>query len=138
MSPQREGLVRVYAPIATDNGKPIVGIVRSEVIVAKVAFDASLADRDHIAYPVADPDDPAEYSDGARHDRRAAPLHPEERMEIARWMEPAGPTRVIWPAAFSRRRFTRSSTSRRIRRWSARDLRRSAMRSSHLKYAVRR
>ena len=57
--PQREGLVRVYAPIATDNGKPIVGIVRSEVIVAKVAFDASLADRDHIAYPVADPDDPA-------------------------------------------------------------------------------
>ena len=57
--PQREGLVRVYAPIATDNGKPIVGIVRSEVIVAKVAFDASLADRDHIAYTVANPDDPA-------------------------------------------------------------------------------
>jgi hypothetical protein len=55
----REGLVRVYAPIATDNGKPIVGIVRSEVIVAKVAFDASLADRDHIAYTVANPDDPA-------------------------------------------------------------------------------
>ena len=57
--PQREGLVRVYAPTATDNGKPIVGIVRSEVIVAKVAFDASLSDRDHIAYPVANPDDPA-------------------------------------------------------------------------------
>ena len=56
--PQREGLVRVYAPTATDNGKPIVGIVRSEVIVAKVAFDASLSDRDHIAYPVANPDDP--------------------------------------------------------------------------------
>ncbi|MEO5742714.1 MAG: alpha/beta hydrolase domain-containing protein, partial [Vicinamibacterales bacterium] len=57
--PHRDGLVRVYAPVATDNGKPIVGIVRSEVIVAKVAFDASLADRDHIAYPVANPDDPA-------------------------------------------------------------------------------
>jgi Alpha/beta hydrolase domain len=57
--PMREGLVRVYAPIATDNGKPIVGIVRSEVIVPRVAFDASLADRDHIAYPVANPDDPA-------------------------------------------------------------------------------
>jgi hypothetical protein len=55
----REGLVRVYAPIATDNGKPIVGIVRSEVIVAKIALDASLADRDHIAYTVANPDDPA-------------------------------------------------------------------------------
>ena len=57
--PQREGLVRVYPPVTTDNGKPLVGIVRSEVIVARVAFDASLADRDHIAYPVADPDDPA-------------------------------------------------------------------------------
>src|SRR5687767_9442827 len=56
--PQREGLVRVYPPVTTDNGKPLVGIVRSEVIVARVAFDASLADRDHIAYPVADPDDP--------------------------------------------------------------------------------
>ncbi len=33
--PQREGLVRVFAPVATDNGKPITGIVRSEVIVAK-------------------------------------------------------------------------------------------------------
>jgi hypothetical protein len=57
--PNREGLVRVFAPIATDNGKPIIGIVRSEVIVAKVAFDASLADRDHIAYTIANPDDPA-------------------------------------------------------------------------------
>src|SRR5688572_29795742 len=57
--PHREGLVRVFAPIATDNGKPIVGIVRSEVIVAKVAYDASLADRDHIAYTVANPADPA-------------------------------------------------------------------------------
>jgi hypothetical protein len=57
--PGREGLVRVYPPVVMDNGKPITGIVRSEVIVAKVAHDASLADRDHIAYPVADPDDPA-------------------------------------------------------------------------------
>ena len=57
--PQREGLVRVYAPVATDNGKPIVGIVRSEVIVAKLALDASLADRDHIPYTVANPNDPA-------------------------------------------------------------------------------
>ena len=57
--PHRNGLVRVYPPVATDNGKPIVGVVRSEVIVTGVAFDASLADRDHIAYAVANPDDPA-------------------------------------------------------------------------------
>ena len=57
--PAREGLVRVFPPIATDNGKPIIGVVRSEVIVAKTAFDASLADRDHVAYAAANPDDPA-------------------------------------------------------------------------------
>ena len=57
--PMRDGLVHVYPPIATNNGSPIVGIVRSEVIVAKTAFDASLADRDHTAYPVADANDPA-------------------------------------------------------------------------------
>ena len=55
--PHRAGLVRLYPPVATDNGKPIVGVVRSEVIVARAALDASLADRDHIAYPVADPND---------------------------------------------------------------------------------
>ncbi len=51
-------LLRVYAPIATDNGKPIVGIVRSEVIVSRMIYDSSLADRDHIPYSVANPDDP--------------------------------------------------------------------------------
>ena len=56
--PAREGLLRVYAPVATDNGSPIVGIVRSEVIVSRPAFDASLADREHVAYPVANLDDP--------------------------------------------------------------------------------
>ena len=57
--PKREGLVHVYPPIATEHGKPIIGTVRSEVIVASQALDASLADRDHIAYPVANPDDPS-------------------------------------------------------------------------------
>lgn len=57
--PTRAGLVRVYAPIATDNGNAILGIVRSEVIVARKAFDASLADRNHVAYSVADDSDAA-------------------------------------------------------------------------------
>jgi hypothetical protein len=57
--PARDGLVRLYVPFATDNGKPITGIVRSEVVVSRVTADASLADRDHMAYPVADPDDRA-------------------------------------------------------------------------------
>jgi len=57
--PMRDGLLHVYVPSASDNGKPITGIVRSEIIVAKIAQDASLADRDHIAYEVANPDDAA-------------------------------------------------------------------------------
>ena len=76
--------MRVYPPVATDNGKPIVGIVRSEVIVSRMAFDASLADRDHIAYPVANPDDPANTLIRARHDRRAAPFIPKSEWKFAR------------------------------------------------------
>jgi len=57
--PQRPGLVRVYPPVATDGGKPIRGLVRSDFVVTEKDFDHSLADRDHAAYPVADPNDPA-------------------------------------------------------------------------------
>ena len=48
--PQRPGLVRVYPPIATDNGRPIRGLVRSDFVVTEKEVDHSLADRDHIAY----------------------------------------------------------------------------------------
>ena len=56
--PARDGLVRVYPPIATDDGESIAGLVRSEVVVNRRVFDASLADRNHIPYLVANPDDP--------------------------------------------------------------------------------
>src|SRR3954451_1711453 len=53
--PQRPGLVRVYPPVATDNGKPIRGLVRSDFVVTEKEADHSLADRDHAAYAVVDP-----------------------------------------------------------------------------------
>jgi alpha/beta hydrolase family protein len=56
--PQRPGLVRVYPPIATDDGKPIRGLVRSDFVVTEKEADHSLADRDHLAYQVLDPNDP--------------------------------------------------------------------------------
>ncbi len=56
--PQRDGLMRLSAPVATDGGSPIRGIVRSEIIVSSPAADWSLADRNHIPYEVADPEDP--------------------------------------------------------------------------------
>jgi alpha/beta hydrolase family protein len=56
--PARPGLVRVYPPIATDNGRPIRGLVRSDFVVTEKEADHSLADRDHTAYAVVDPDSP--------------------------------------------------------------------------------
>ena len=53
--PLREGLMRLYAPIAADNWKPIAGLVRSDFVLAEKVYDHSLADRNHIAYPVLDP-----------------------------------------------------------------------------------
>ena len=57
--PLRDGLVRVYPPVATDNGTPITGLVRSEVVVNELTYDRSLADRSHQAYEVENPNDPA-------------------------------------------------------------------------------
>ena len=57
--PLRDGLLRVYPPIATDHGNTITGVVRSEVVVRRTEFDRSLADRNHVAYAVADSADPA-------------------------------------------------------------------------------
>ena len=52
--PLREGLMRLFAPAATADGGPVRGLVRSEIIVREPAADASLADRNHVPYPVAD------------------------------------------------------------------------------------
>jgi hypothetical protein len=55
--PQAAGL-RVYTPIASDNGRPIRGLVRSDFVVTEKESDHSLADRTHIAYTVLDPSSP--------------------------------------------------------------------------------
>ena len=58
--PLRDGLVRVYAPIAKEgDGRAITGLVRSDFVVNERATEASLADRGHQAYAVSDRDDPA-------------------------------------------------------------------------------
>jgi hypothetical protein len=56
--PQRPGLVRVYPPVAAENGRPIRGLVRSDFVVTEREADHSLADRDHAAYAVLDPESP--------------------------------------------------------------------------------
>lgn len=55
-TPERGERMRMYPPVATDQGKPIRGLVRSDFVVRSRELDHSLGDRNHIAYPVADPD----------------------------------------------------------------------------------
>jgi hypothetical protein len=58
--PQRPELMRVFAPIAREADlRRIRGLVRSDFVVAETARQASLADRSHVPYKVADPNDAA-------------------------------------------------------------------------------
>jgi hypothetical protein len=56
--PDRPGLLRLRAPIATAASRPITGLVRSAVLVDEPRAVASLGDRSHAAYPAVDPDGP--------------------------------------------------------------------------------
>src|SRR5688572_1561249 len=110
--PLRDGLLRVFAPVAKEaDGRPITGLVRSDFVVNQPATEASLADRNHQAYPVSDRNDPAtvmtvrDSVEGARrtipHDqwqftedgravRMAAGFQPQNRYEVVyRAQDPA-------------------------------------------------
>lgn len=102
--PLRDGQMRLHTPAATAADAPITGLVRSEVIVAERAWDRSLADRSHIAYPVADPDDPANVMtvrDGVDQPRQVVP---RDRWRFARRAEDGSivddPTRVYLEGGF--------------------------------------
>ncbi len=57
--PHTAGLMRVYTPVAKNGETPITGLVRSEIIVDKKEFSHSLADRNHVPYPLVASNDPA-------------------------------------------------------------------------------
>ena len=102
--PLRDGQMRLHTPVATDGGTAITGLVRSEVIVNERAYDRSLADRSHIAYAVADPDDPANVltvRDGVDQPRRVVP---RDRWRFARRNDDGSvvddPTRVYLEGGF--------------------------------------
>lgn len=56
--PRLEHLLRLYTPTASDAGRAIRGLVRSDFVVQQRLPDHSLADREHLAYPVADAEAP--------------------------------------------------------------------------------
>jgi hypothetical protein len=83
-TPEIPGVMRMYPPVATENGRPIRGLVRSDFVPLRPESDHSLADRDHIAYAVADPDakeNVLTVRDGVEAERR---LVPRERWRFAR------------------------------------------------------
>jgi alpha/beta hydrolase family protein len=55
-TPDTERVLRLYAPVATDSGKPITGRVRSDFVFASKVFDVSLGHRGQKAQPAIDPD----------------------------------------------------------------------------------
>ncbi|HLJ51294.1 MAG TPA: alpha/beta hydrolase domain-containing protein [Bryobacteraceae bacterium] len=57
--PPQPDLLKLYAPIATRNGRPISGVVRSEWTGDKLVDTIPLGDRTQIGYPAANPDDPS-------------------------------------------------------------------------------
>lgn len=75
--PVRDGVMRVHAPVAKDaGGRAITGLVRSDFVLNERATEASLADRNHQAYPVSDRADAANVltvRDSVEGARRAIP-----------------------------------------------------------------
>ena len=56
--PSNPSLLRLYTPIAVDNGKPITGQVRAEFTPDQRTDTMSVADRNHLPYQILNPDDP--------------------------------------------------------------------------------
>ncbi|MDH3275202.1 MAG: alpha/beta hydrolase domain-containing protein, partial [Gammaproteobacteria bacterium] len=50
--------LRAYLPATVDDDGPIEGFARSDFVVTEKVFDFTLGDRNHIAYPVSDSEDP--------------------------------------------------------------------------------
>jgi hypothetical protein len=86
----QEGL-RMYSPIATDNGKPIRGVIRAEWVPMARATRMPLGDRNHVAYPVvAD----------LKLSVRAAPDGPRESLPASAWKLSADKQAIEMPAGF--------------------------------------
>ncbi|MFQ5656039.1 MAG: alpha/beta hydrolase domain-containing protein [Candidatus Methylomirabilales bacterium] len=56
--PLREGLLRLHVPVATNGDQPIEGLVRSDWTVDRPTKTLALGHRNHIPYPVSDPNHP--------------------------------------------------------------------------------
>lgn len=102
-APQQENFMRVYPPVATDDGESFEGLVRSDWVVTERSFDYSLGDRGHVPYAVVDPEDPRNQltvRDSAASEREVIPREQWQfgRVEDGRMV--ADPTRVYLSTGF--------------------------------------
>lgn len=90
--PMTDDLMHLFPAVAKGrDGKPIRGLARADFVKTDREFSHSLADRDHIPYPVADPDAPENVltvRDDVESPRRVIP---REQWRFAR-MEDGKPT----------------------------------------------
>ena len=77
------GQMRMDMPIATDHGKKITGLVRGNFIPNDHSPTQPLADRNHLAYPIDDPEQPRQCHDGAGRSADTPQLHPARRNGIS-------------------------------------------------------
>ena len=77
--PSREGILRLHVPRAQNmDGSPIFGLVRSDWTIDEETTTLKISHRDHIPYPVIDPEHPDNVltvRDGRERPRRVVPRH---------------------------------------------------------------
>ena len=74
--PREAGRLRLNVPVASEDGQPIEGLVRSDWTLNRATHTLEIAHRNHIAYPVADPNHPDNVltvRDGRLAPRRVVP-----------------------------------------------------------------
>ncbi len=90
--PMTDDLMHLFPAVAKSrDGKPIRGLARADFVKTDREFSHSLADRDHIPYPVADPDAPENVLTVRDDVESARRVIPREKWRFAR-MEDGKPT----------------------------------------------
>ena len=93
--PRADGVLRLDAPVATDSGRPIEGLVRSDWTVDERTSTLALGHRGHRPYPVADADRPDTVL--SERDGRLAPRRVVPRDQ---WRFVDGDTRIAHDRGF--------------------------------------
>jgi hypothetical protein len=93
--PAEGALLRFHVPVARNGNAPITGLIRADFVPDERSTQIGVGDRNHIPYPVANPDDPALQL--TVRDRRDGPRTTIPR---AQWKLDEGRTNIVMAAGF--------------------------------------